>query len=94
MVNKVLQPTGKTPGKRITVNFYNFEKEYNGNKSLILFTDRVSGFIQDYYLTKKIINAIIICFQYLIKLFEVQYKTRLKIIESDNEINTQKPRVR
>ena len=94
IVSRAPRHTGCKPGERIAVDFHDFEEGYDGSKSLALFTDRSTGMMWDYYLSDRSAKAIITCFKHLIKLFEVQYEVRLKIVEADNEINTQKPRVR
>ena len=48
----------------------------------------------DYYLSERTAETITACFKQLIKMFEVQYEVRLKVVKADNEINTQKRRVR
>ena len=49
------------------MDIYNIKKVYNGSIILLLFTDKYSGLIWDYYLLNKIVESLVQCIKYLLK---------------------------
>ena len=49
------------------MDIYNIKKVYNGNIILLLFKDKYSGLIWDYYLLNKIAEFLVECIRYLLK---------------------------
>jgi hypothetical protein len=74
------------PGMRLAVDFHDFEPDSHGYQSLMLVTDRWSGYIWDYYLERRTASAIIGALEHLRRLLHTQYGFQIKVIECDNEI--------
>ena len=49
------------------MDIHNIKKVYNKSIALLLFTDKYSGLIWDYYLLDKIIESLLECIKYLLK---------------------------
>ena len=81
------------PGERIALDIHQFQGSFDGNQYLLLLTDRATLMNWDYYLPQTTGDAIIDALSHFLRLFEGQYHKKPKVIESDNEIVTVKPRV-
>lgn len=81
------------PGERIAVDFHDFEKDPEGFSSLMLFTDRTSGYSWDFYLQDRSTNSIITAFKWFLGMLELQHRKLVRTVECDNEITTVKPAV-
>ena len=53
--------------KYITMDIHNIKRVYNGSIVLLLFTDKYSGLIWDYYLLNKFAEFLVKCIKYLLK---------------------------
>ena len=82
------------PGERLVLDFYDFQRGYDGYTTLMLIIDRWLGLIWDYYIkgnytTEDIITALKSLFGMLFN----QYRIKPKVIECDNELTQTKPGV-
>ena len=59
----------------------------------MLITDRWSGYIWDYYLKDRTGPSIIAVFKSLFGILDRRYGIKPTVIECDNELTTQKPKV-
>ena len=66
-LNRVEKYREKRKVKRIAINIHDIKRVYNGNIVLLLFTDKYSGLIWDYYLLNKIVKSLVKCIKYLLK---------------------------
>jgi hypothetical protein len=82
------------PGKRIAVDFHDFEEDEDNYNSLMLITDRWSGYIWDFYLQDRTADSIITVLSTFLGLLKNQYNLKPQVIECDNELTTQKPKVK
>ena len=82
------------PGHRLAVDFHDYEPGYGGFNSLMLITDRWSGYIWDFYLTDREGKTIIRIFKWFFGILKRQYSIQPRVIEMDGELFTQKPKVR
>jgi hypothetical protein len=99
-----LSPTNRTraprrldeykPGEKIALDFHNFEDDPDGYKHLMLLTDRLSGYMWDFYLQDKTEKSIILALASFLGMLDRQYGIKVKAFESDNEIFTVKPRIK
>ena len=80
-------------GEIIAVDFHDFNRALDNSSSMMLLTDRCTGMMWDYYLENRTANSINVAFSHFLDLWKKQYAIEVKIIESDNEITTQKPAV-
>jgi hypothetical protein len=71
---------------RLAVDFHDLPRYSEGRNSVILITDRWSGFIWEYYLVERRAGAIILALKYLFVLLDRQYQIKPKVVECDNEI--------
>ena len=81
-------------GKRLAIDFHDFEEEAEGYSSSMLVTDRWSGHIWDFYLQDRKADSIITALKILFGILENHHEIKPQVIECDNEITTQKPAVR
>ena len=81
-------------GERLAVDFHDFEGDQEGYSSLMLITCRTTGYSWDFYLKDRTSESIKTAFGTLFGLLDRQYGIKPKVIESDNEITTVKPKVR
>ena len=81
------------PAERLAIDFYDYEEGLGDYSSLMLITDRWSGFIWDYYLQDCTALSIIAAIDSLFKILSRQYKVTPKVVECDNEIMQVKPQV-
>ena len=82
------------PGTRLAVDFHDFEPDVHGYKSVMIVTDRWSGYMWDYYMEKRTAKAIIGALEHLRRLLQTQYGFTIKVIECDNEITEIKASVK
>ena len=81
-------------GKRIAIDFYDFEADEDGYKSLMLLTDRWSGYMWDFYLQDRTASSINTVLSMFLGLLKNQYNLKPQVIECDNELTSQKPAVK
>ena len=76
------------PGKRIAIDFHDFEEDEEKFNSLILITDRWSGHLWDFYLQDRTADSIITALSMLFGLLENQYNIKPQVIKYDNELTS------
>lgn len=82
-------------GERVALDFHDFEIDYEGYATVLLLTDRVSGYMWDYYLqTRRATEDVITALKDFILMLERQYGIQVKAIECDNEITKKFPGVK
>ncbi|KAF6517865.1 hypothetical protein HZS61_008144 [Fusarium oxysporum f. sp. conglutinans] len=74
------------PGDRIAIDFHPLTLGYAGYTSVCILTDRASGYSWDYYLTERSTPTLRSMIQSFLRMLEVQYSIKVKVIECDNEI--------
>ena len=74
------------PGQRIAVDFLDLEPDEEGYWSVMLLTDRYSGYVFDVYLTGRNTDVIMEAFRYVLGVLDNQYHLHVEAIECDNEI--------
>lgn len=82
------------PGEKVAVDFHDYPKDAEGFKALCLFTDRVSGFMWDYYLQSRSEASITAVFDRFLRMMQIQLKTSIRAVECDNEITRIKPDIK
>ncbi|KAL1996476.1 hypothetical protein VTN49DRAFT_8076 [Thermomyces lanuginosus] len=82
------------PGEKVAVDFHDYPKDAEGFKALCLFTDRVSGFMWDYYLQSRSEASITAIFDRFLRMMQIQLKTSIRAVECDNEITRIKPDIK
>jgi hypothetical protein len=82
------------PGVRLAIDFHDYQPSDKGFTSMMMVTDRWTGFIWDYYLEDRTAVSIITALKHLFGMLERQYKVKPKIIECDHEIVSRKHAVR
>jgi len=85
---------GEGPGKRIAIDFHDFEEDEDNYNSLMLITDRWSGYMWDFYLQDRTADSIITVLSTFLGLLKNQYELKPQVFECDNELTSQKPRVK
>lgn len=85
--------TGNEPGERLAIDFHDLPRDSEGRNSVMLITDRWSGFIWDYYLVERRAGAIILALKHLFGLLDRQYQIKPKVVECDNEIPRDKGQI-
>lgn len=73
-------------GERIALDFHDYEEGIHGYKSQLLLTCRVTGLIWDYYLTNRDSDTLCTAIKSFYGIMEVQYETKIKVIEYDGEV--------
>ena len=77
-------------GVRLAIDFHDFEKtESDGTQfvSVMLVTDRYSGFVWDFYLPNREARTIAIGLEWLLRILDRQYQIKPRVIECDNELS-------
>ncbi|KAL3702648.1 hypothetical protein TMatcc_011227 [Talaromyces marneffei ATCC 18224] len=75
------------PGEHLAIDFYDFaESTMHGEKTLMLITDRFSGFMWDYYMTSHRGDEILETLKWFLDYLEKAYMISPVKIEMDNEI--------
>lgn len=82
--------TGNGPGERLAIDFHDLPRDSDGRSSVMLVTDRWSGFIWDYYLVERRTGTVIAVLKHLFGLLDRQYQIKPRVIECDNEIPADK----
>ena len=85
-VRRTAREEGAEPGHRLAIDFHDLLPDEEGFSSLMLVTDRYSGYSWDYYLSNRKAETIIDAIHNLFNLIRHQYRIRPKVIESDNEL--------
>ena len=81
-------------GTRLAIDFHDLEEDIDGYSSLMLVTDRYSGFIWDFYLKGRTSATIIEALEMLFGILRTQYQITPEVIEYDNEIVDRKLKVK
>ena len=75
------------PGEHLAIDFHDFaESTMHGEKTLMLITDRFSGFMWDYYMTSHRGDEILETLKWFLDYLEKAYVISPVKIEMDNEI--------
>ncbi|KAF7556988.1 hypothetical protein G7Z17_g1064 [Cylindrodendrum hubeiense] len=77
---------GSGPGLRLAIDFHDLEEDPAGYVSLLLITDRYSGYIWDYYLKTWKHKDLIPVFKNFLSHLVWQYQIKPQVIECDREI--------
>lgn len=77
---------GHAPGDRLAIDFHDVTRDQEGQRSVMLVTDRWSGMIWDYYLTDRRTEVLTAAIKDLLGVLKRQYGLAPKVIECDNEI--------
>ena len=93
-IRRVPKDLHEGPGYRLAIDFHDFSPGRGGFNSLMLVNDRWSGHCWDYYLSNREAATIIAALKHLFGFLLRQCKIKPKIVEMDNELTTQKPKVR
>src|SRR6185437_9918860 len=101
---KIRRQTRRTPrfenkpplkrGERFAIDFHNWEEDDEGYSSLMLVTDRYSGWSWDLYLKDRTAKTIIANLKYLFDYIEHHHNFKPKVVEADNKIYKVKPAVK
>ena len=81
------------PAQRLAIDFHDFEKDSKGFNSLMLITDRFSGLCWDFYLQDRRATTIVSTLKWFFDMIQYRFELKPKVVECDNEITTQKPKV-
>jgi Reverse transcriptase (RNA-dependent DNA polymerase) len=73
-------------GTHLAIDFHDFEQSSNGYTSVMLITDRFSGYIWDFYLQNRQARTITDALRWLFSILERQYQIKPEVIECDNEL--------
>ena len=92
-IRRQKRDVGSKPGDRLAIDFHDLPRDPEGRSSVMLVTDRWSGFIWDYYLVERRAGTIIIALKHLIGLLDRQFQTKTKVIECDNEMPKDKGQI-
>jgi hypothetical protein len=95
LISRVPRTIEEAPGERISLDFHDYEADSSTKeRSQMLITDRVTGFMWDYYFKdNRTARSIIRVLESFVTLMKTQFNIVVKIIETDNEIVTVKPEV-
>lgn len=85
-ISRLPRHRGDGPGLRLALDFHDLLEAPIGRRSLMLVTDRWSGYIWDYYIWNRTAPVLILALQKLFGLLERQFQLRPRVIECDNEI--------
>ncbi|KJZ77348.1 hypothetical protein HIM_03072 [Hirsutella minnesotensis 3608] len=84
------EPADIRPGERIAIDFHDYEPDYKGYNSMMLLTDRASGFSWDYYLQDRRSETIVSTLNSAFKYLSYQLNFVIKAVECDNELTDRK----
>lgn len=73
-------------GIRLAIDFHDFEPDKDGYNSVMLITDRFSGYIWDFYLKERTAKAEVEVLKWLFRILERQYQIKPEVIETDGEL--------
>ena len=83
------------PGECLALDFHDFEIDYMGYSTLLLISDRPTGYMWDYYLPpKRKTGDILTALKDFIPMMERQYSIKVKAVECDNEITERFPGIK
>jgi hypothetical protein len=85
-VHRQPRDVGNGPGQRLAIDFHDITANPEGKSSVMLVTDRWSGYIWDCYLSTRRASAIISALRDLFSFLLRQYQIKPKVVECDNEI--------
>jgi hypothetical protein len=86
-IRRTPRTNNEGPGERVAIDFHPFEdSDETDVRSTMLITDRYSGFIWDYYLPDRTGGTLLRILKQFVAFLERQFKVKLKVIESDNEM--------
>ncbi|KAM7211005.1 hypothetical protein V8F06_013612, partial [Rhypophila decipiens] len=73
-------------GDRFAVDFLDLIRSQEGFNSVMLFTERKTGYVYDLYLADRETSTLIIAIDLFLNTMERQYGLRVKVIECDDEL--------
>jgi hypothetical protein len=76
----------KKAGMRLAIDFHDWHPDDEKYTSLMLITDRYSGYMWDFYLQDREAASVLHCLRGLLKHLDVQYNIRPQVIECDGEM--------
>jgi hypothetical protein len=85
-IHRQPREVGHKPGERLAIDFHDITPDPEGKSSVMLITDRWSGFIWDYYLCSRGTGEIIAAIRDLFGFLHYQHGIQPKVVECDNEI--------
>ena len=74
------------PGLRIAIDFHDIDGDEDGYRSVMLITDRWSGYTWDFYLSTRTAEALIATLDLFLNLLKKQYNLEPNVIECDGEL--------
>ncbi|OAQ57705.1 polyprotein [Purpureocillium lilacinum] len=89
-VRRETRDTGNGPGERLAIDFHDLPRDPDQRSSVMLITDRWSGYVWDYYLVERRLGTIHEALKDLLGTLEHQHQLRPRVIECDNEIQKDK----
>jgi len=81
-------------GERLAIDFHDYEEDDQGYDSLMLISDRCTGWSWDFYLKDRKAKTIITTLRYFFDFVAHQYDLKPKVVEADGEITSVKPKVK
>lgn len=85
-ISRIPRQHHEGPGLRVAVDFTHLIPDCEGYDSLMLITDRWSGYIWSFHLTNRTASNLIKAFTLFLTTFERQYRIKPQVFECDNEI--------
>lgn len=86
--------TENAPGLRLAIDFHDLDEDHEGRSSVMLVTDRWSGYVWDFYLTDRKADTVKTALEILFGILERRYQIKPRVIECDNEIYEKRHRLR
>ena len=92
-VRRAPRDLNEGPGYRLSIDFHDYNPG-RGFTSLMIITDRWSGLCWDYYMSNREADTIIAALTNFFGMLKRQYEIQPTVVEVDNELTTQKPKVK
>ncbi|KAK4212278.1 hypothetical protein QBC37DRAFT_242743, partial [Rhypophila decipiens] len=89
-ISRIPRPVPFIPGEIWAIDFLDLKDDPDKFSSLMLFTDRCTGFILDIYLKNRDTPTVLSAIIYFLGVLEHRFKTVPKAFESDNELTKSK----
>ena len=86
VVDRAPRARGTRRAERIAVDRHGCNPAYDGSVSLILFTDRYTGYMWDYYVTNYTAEDLLTCIRHFTTSVRRRYHEEVEVFESDNEL--------
>ena len=85
-VSTAFRHRGTRRAERVAIDIHDLHRRYDGSVALMLFTDRYTGYMWDYYITSKHAETLLECISHLIATLGRRYDEKVQVFECDNEI--------